>query len=261
MRKAIVAMVLLGFFAAALADGCGGDDDEGEPTRAVITTESPVRNLTPRATATPLPNATATPTPTYHERAMGEYSYALDSNCQDGKRRDPITVVFDGGGTFTDVHAPRHGLDEPGGVPALVRIVYDTRQKFYAAGRCLEDDLDVASEMIISTSRWHMRGRVAEDDAYAGTWAVGTPHFDKATPCHAVPATYEGDDVTFPPLRGRSGFDAGRAWVVRRWTVDAQHMRLRHEYWGNIALMKQCNGDKSGSDGYVDFIEIAGRSE
>jgi hypothetical protein len=252
MRRAIALLVVLGFFAAALADGCGGD---GKAPR------------TP--TVPPGTTPVATNTATLQEVRMGEYSYRKSSNCEDMKMLDPITVVFEVGGEKAREHVVAHGLPQDEELlTTLAEKLWEGEQKFLDSGRCSPESIDqaechvYASPTCLVAGRWHTRGIVApEPDASGNRWAVGTPHRDVTAriefagvpvfPCHAVPARYNGVD-------GTSGFDAGRDWVVREWATDPAngHPFIRTQFWGNVLLMHQCNGDWAGSDGWVDFLEV-----
>jgi hypothetical protein len=232
--------------------GAGGGGGGGGATNTAV----------PTATRTRVPTATPTPVSIFQNRMLG-YSFGDSSNCRDGDTVDTITVIFYGQGIWTVNHAIAHGL------PHTV----SGDQRFFDSGACTLGATNAAENSGWQVccppgpaSRWHLRAGLSHADQSPGfSWSAGTPHYDQAVSVacwHAVPALYDGGHGEYPPfLLGQSGFDAGRRWIVHQWTELGPHQLGGYEYWGNIQLMHQCNGDWSGSDGTVAEIEILGHDD
>jgi hypothetical protein len=75
------------------------------------------------------------------------------------------------------------------------------------------------------------------DDSYVYT-TRGDAHHDLLVHCGHATDTYDG---TRYELRTALS-DAGHGW--------------RSEYWGNTALMRQCDGRYTSSDGYVVWLRV-----
>jgi len=50
-----------------------------------------------------------------------------------------------------------------------------------------------------------------------------------------------------------TGFRYGPEPGITPW--EYRHPHIKKERWGNTREMEQCNGDRVGSDGYVDYID------
>ncbi len=179
-----------------------------------------------------------------------------------GEETDPVTTVLRKGTadeirTHLDNHA---GLDHDAG----------SNQRFRDNSGCVEGEISMASaggaqacwKGICATDRWHIRCNILSTPDPAGggkNWASCTPHRDTNNG-----AVYDGcghvveDFIEVDGFSG-SGFDVGKDWLWWELVHDDGHYFEGAQYWDNRLRMRQCNGDLSGSNGWVNVIWITGR--
>lgn len=204
-------------------------------------------------TPTAVPTAVPTATPSSWETDGGAYSY--DDECEESI--DPVTMIIRFVGIAAAEHVAHHG-QQP------LDVAVGGEQHYIQYGNCYEGPVSQGSnngsepcfpQFACPQSRWHARCSEWLPDPEFGTWASCTPHWDQAQNqlCwHFVPAQF-GD--RWPGLNPEgSGFDAGRDYLYHILVVEGDHEFDGAQYWGNIHRRQQCNGDMSGSNGWVNFI-------
>lgn len=206
----VTVAAFLGFAAAYECDDpppCAEFDDCGS-------THGPVHGVP--IVSTPIPSCT------FFCEKIGGYSYESSSTCLDGKRKDPITIIFVGSGEDVITHAAHHG--SPGDV-----LNSAGPQNFRDNGNCNPNDYDLAENDgegpfgFGCEERWHLRGERADVDHFIfGEWQAATPHRDRCAGC--------GHYVQAAPQYGVSGFDAGREEIVNRWVIDGGHGEIAVEF-------------------------------
>jgi hypothetical protein len=210
------------------------------------------------STPTAVPTATPTAVPVakeYWQWLGGMYSY--NPGCATGQQIDPVTTVLRHGNSAADVHDSlvSTGLDVEAGA----------EQSFQDNGRCVIGEISVADDgltklcgfpaFVCASDRWHARANVVSSaDPAGGYWASSTPHRDSSDgspidQCgHVIHQSIEIDGFS------GSGFDVGKDWLW--WQLVAEQGRFFEgaQYWDNIASMYQCNGELTGSNGWVNVI-------
>jgi hypothetical protein len=210
-----------------------------------------------------------TPDPTYKNDGS---LYSYDAGCANEDEIDPVTTVLLNAGEGVPP------LNTPIVFAVLADINWDrdaplpipwesTLQHFKDNGGCDEGVVSRATNdgaqncgdpawpfFGCPQSRWHIRCDINSDvDGQGRTFANCTPHRDKAInkSCwHEVPPVYDGDE----PYVG-DGFSAARERLLDD-LLDAGHTQWSVQYWNNKKKMKQCTDAWTGSDGYVNIIDI-----
>jgi hypothetical protein len=170
---------------------------------------------------------------------------------------DPVTTVYRRASTATDLtnHIRHHG-----------GLTHQTSlQHFRDNGSCVEGEIGLADEggtsgcfpqLVCGSTRWHVRGNInSRSDPQGGVWASLTPHWDSsdgspADACgHIVRPVYDGGDNY-----SGSGFDAGKDWFWWQTVQVGGHHFEGAQYWDNRLTNVQCNGEETGSNGWVNVI-------
>jgi hypothetical protein len=145
---------------------------------------------------------------------------------------DPIGAVFYGSG---DVGSSRaHVQHHTGWGP----VVVTSMQWFYSHGACRAENGENASGSWYET-RYHVRFRQTPDtDPGLGLTTEATPHYEVIRPCgHSV-----------------RSYDAARRTLAEQMALGGHATWF--EYWGNTAILMQCDGRAAWSNGYVRFIQV-----
>lgn len=158
-----------------------------------------------------------------------QYSFG-DSACR--RIVDPIGAVFYRHG---DVGRARtHVQHHSGWGP----VILTNTQWFYSHGACRAQNGENASGSWYET-RYHIRFRQTPDvDSVLGVTTEGTPHYEEATRCGHATRSY---DAARRLLADYLGLGGHATWF---------------EYWGNTAVLMQCDGSAVSSNGYVRFFQI-----
>ena len=208
---------------------------------------------------------TAVPTLTFYQLRGSQYSY--DEGCGFGSEIDPVTTILLNAGSLED-HLRHINWDRDSPAPVFGP---ETRQRFYDNGVCVWGETSLGTNdgtqncgdpsgtipFLCPQQRWHTRcNAVAERDMSGRVWGTCTPHWDEAISSqqscwHAVPPVYDGDDN----YEG-DGFTVGRDRLWWNLIVDDGHYFVKAEFWNNTRKMRQCNGDWTGSNGWVNFIDL-----
>lgn len=158
-----------------------------------------------------------------------QYSFS-DPGCT--RITDPIGAVFYGNGDFarSRVHVQHH--------TGWGAVMLTNTQWFYSHGACRAQNGENASGSWYET-RYHIRFRQTPDwDPVLGFTTEATPHYEQALRCgHAT-----------------RSFDSARR-LLADWMALGGHPTW-FEYWGNTALLIQCDGRAAWSNGYVRFFWI-----
>lgn len=216
----------------------------------------------------------------------GQYSYRSDT-CSATQRTDPITVYFYGSGvSISRLEKKFHkhfGWKRHSGWNQGESNQYFTNAAQPSVVACNENDSHYGSnagsnkgfslEERRGYSRWHIRYSFKWGGS--GTFGHGgisfaTPHRDVwqntfrkngKDYCEGLGSPWrqlsgiKGTHYVYRRGRnGRSGFDAARERVARRFS--ALHHRVSAVAWGNDHSMRQCNGQFTASSGRVYGIQI-----
>jgi hypothetical protein len=103
----------------------------------------------------------------------------------------------------------------------------------------------------VTSTRFHIRVRKTWD---SGLTAVGDAHHEDFVwycPGHSVDKGGVSQGAEY-----YSGFNWGRAQIYSRFSGKADHLFGGNAYWGNTREFLQCDGDRAGSDGLVDWWYI-----
>jgi hypothetical protein len=208
------------------------------------------------------------------DRGRG-YSYRTD-DCRNGAVdngwADPITVVMTGSGADS-VSRVQFIIDWI--VRWKKRTLEDT-QFYWDHGSCAGNNVSGADHPVFTipggvrkASRWHVRGRFQGGHAKGHNWTVLTPHrdvwqneyYDNHNPprlhCHGRdvgPVHPHGNHYVHRNAGRGSGFDRGREEFVARKRLGL--FLTSRQPWGNDQTIKQCNGQKAGSNGYVAYVTV-----
>ncbi len=210
----------------------------------------------------------------------GIYSFS-GSDCMDSV--DPVTVRFNGtdaSAKKVQMHADHHGVLGPGVFPEAwdshgSALSFGGGQYFWDHDGCEPQDRESASNNgfleTIAQPRYHMRynegdigGVLDFDPAVGGYYTLATAHHDNVDFCEK----WINLPPPLPPIKyywpthvidsgTPSGFDLGRNRLETLWVTYGDHFGPSiKDYWGNIDLQRQCNGDEVRSDGYVLYVDI-----
>lgn len=202
------------------------------------------------------------------DRGYG-YSHKV-SNCGSSVQTfaDPITAVMSGTGV-SGVDRVQIILDW---IVRWEKRTLDESQWFSDHGGCEQNNVRGANHPVYTLaggvqriSRWHIRGRYQGGHPKGHNWTVMTPHRDvwqnEYTDRQGRVNCRGRDFGTVHPHgthyvhrnAGRgSGFDRGRE-KLREKLAPFFTGRIA---WGNTATIKQCNGQKAGSNGYVAYFHL-----
>ncbi|MBA2568272.1 MAG: hypothetical protein H0V11_02890 [Actinobacteria bacterium] len=145
---------------------------------------------------------------------------------------DPIGAVFYGNGDVARARAHVQHHTGWGGV------VFTNTQWFYSHGACRAENGENSNGSWYET-RYHIRFRQTPDwDSGLGFTTEGTPHYEEAVRCgHAT-----------------RSFDAARRLLTGYMALGGHATWF--EYWGNTAILVQCDGRAAWSNGYVRFFAV-----
>lgn len=167
--------------------------------------------------------------PAYAHFHSNLYAFS-DSRCT--RIVDPIGAVFYGRGEVgrSRAHVHHHSGWGP--------VILTNTQWFYSHGACRAQNGENASGSWYET-RYHIRFRQTPDgDAGLGVTTEGTPHYEEITRCGHATRSY----------------DAARRLLADYMSLGGHATWF--EYWGNTAVLIQCDGRPVASNGYVRFFHI-----
>jgi hypothetical protein len=183
--------------------------------------------------------------------------YSYGGTCRNGEEIDPVTTVLRHASAANQIHDTLVGIG--------LDVEAGSNQNFRDNAGCASGEISVADDdgwelcgqIICASNRWHVRGNVVSTaDPAGGFWASATPHRDSSDgspidSCGHVVLPY----VEVDGFSG-SGFDVGKDWLWYRLVHDQGHYFEGAQYWDNRLQMQQCNGDWTGSNGWVNIIWI-----
>jgi hypothetical protein len=175
--------------------------------------------------------------------SSSDFSHASGSGC--AHKVDPVTIVFLGFSAYADTHGHSwRTWDLINGMPDPDHDWANTNASTQLASShsvCTEMERQSATGCGTCT-RYHIRLNQTHHPDLNGRYeTVGTAHYEIDAGCgHVVPY---------------NGFDLGRGHVKNDWLSAYGSGKLwKTENWGNSDMIRQCDGQFSGSSGQVYWL-------